>query len=320
MKLMAPVNSMESCVAQIDAGAHEIYLGYRIDQFCRRSFSSRPQTRGDKFIMPDKNEFARIVNYAHERHVSVKLTANTMFFSDFKAHDVDVGKLFDSYICYAVECGVDAIIVSDIGLIYRIRKQYPKIAIYASTLLDVDNKMQIQFLKDIGVNRVVLAYQTTLDEIATLCENKIVEIEIFGYSGCSFGCNCMLGHGEKFGIPCENLYTMEDNKKTGQIIYSALNCGICGLWSLNKIGVDSIKIPGREKPYFMVLPLTRIFKRAIDLAVTAESNEEYINAVLADLPVWWKYEFCHRNQCKFSNLESSKKSISCLGGVDIDRI
>lgn len=129
-----------------------------------------------------------------------------------------------------------------------------------------------------------------------------MEIEIFGFGGCSFASNCMLGHGEKYRIPCENTYTTSMNPNDAcKHICSALNCSLCSVWDLYNANVSAIKIQGREKDYRRVLPLTKVFRKAIDIAKTCTTKEEYLNLITMETPYWWKKVFCDQSQCKFEN-------------------
>lgn len=301
MKLTAPVNSFESCVAQIDAGADEIYLSYRVDFYKRMSFSARPQWKSSGYIMPSKEEFAKILDYAKRHQVSVFLAANTSYFSDYPIDNVDLEKEFLHYVDYGMECGVDGVIAADIGLIYMLGKSRANTKIVCSTLLDTDNKHQLEFLKELGVKRTVLSYQITLPELEILCADKVMEVEVFGYGGCSFSSNCMLGHSEQYGIPCENEYYTDKTPAVGKQICSALNCALCSTRKLLQLGTDAIKIQGRERDYARVTPITRMFRRAITVAEESNSNHEFEKRIIEEIPVWWKRTFCDQRQCKYKN-------------------
>ncbi|MBE6320444.1 MAG: U32 family peptidase [Bacteroidales bacterium] len=302
MKLTAPVNNIESCIAQIDSGADEIYLGYRVDFFKRISFSARPQIKKGEYLLVDKAQFSEIVNYASQRGRRVFLTANTQFFSDYPVEGISIEDEFLQYVNYGMECGVDAVIVSDIGLMSAINTKIRGVPIISSTLVDVDNLYQIKFLKSLGVKRVVLSYQITMPEIRRLCHQEDIELEVFAYGGCSFATNCMLGHGERFQIPCENTYTSKKNPNmASQSICSAYNCSLCSVWDLLQNNITAIKVQGRERDYRKVIPLTKMFRSAIDLASQSTSKIEYMDGIKDLIPIWWKKIFCERRQCKFEN-------------------
>lgn len=310
MKLTAPVNTFPSCVAQINAGADEIFASYNVPFFSRLSFSARPQQKKNGFSMATRDEFSEIVKFAADHNVRVFLTANTSYFSDYPIPNIDLEREYIDYVGYGVSCGIDAVIVADVGLMRVIHKEFPSLPIYCSTLLDVDNLSQIRFLSHLGVKRVVLSYQITMAEILRILEScNPIEIELFGYGGCSFPTNCMLGHSERFGIPCENEYITKYDQSPGKHICSAQNCALCSIWDLHQAGVTAIKIQGRERDYRRVIPLTNIFKSAIELAKTCSCRDEYLKRIYAIRPLWWKHTFCDCDQCKYS-FSRDNRSIS----------
>lgn len=314
MKLMVPVHSLQSCKAQIDAGTDEIYLGYRVSFFKRMSFSARPQIRSGEYIMPDEDEFREIIRYAKDRGISVKLTANSAYFSDYPTGEMDMEEEYIRYVTSAVDCGIDAVVISDIGLIHLINQLRLPVQIYASTLLDVDSISQMNFLKEIGVSRVITAYQITYKELECLAKNKTTEMEIFGYGGCSFGRGCILGHNEEFGIPCENEYSLPEDQEVHRRIFSSLHCALCSIWKLLRINIDSIKLIGREQHYTRSLPVTNLFRKAIDIALKSDSDDMYMRMVHDIIPIWWKRLYCDERSCKYESIPNRFRSISEIGG------
>ena len=217
MKVLAPVNSVESACAQISVGADEIYVGLKTDVYKNYSFSGRGQKNDkDELIVPAEKDLAEIVSIAHSRNVEVSLVANTPLFSDALDKRSGVVKEFNKYVENGIKCGVDNIIVGDIGLLYQLGKQNLPVNIHASTFFDSMNIEQLIFFKELGASRVVLTYQVSLDEIRELCAANIVEIEVFGYMGCSFfngACNLVHSMGEEcgkngiqLGVPCKATY------------------------------------------------------------------------------------------------------------------
>ena len=105
-----------------------------------------------------------------------------------------------------------------------------------------------------------------------------MEIEVFGYLGCSFfngSCNMAHDKGEVskndvslIGIPCKGRFDISGNlidKKDYDFFDAELGCSLCSLDRLRKIGVDVIKISGRERGYKTMSTVTNLFKKAMDL-------------------------------------------------------
>ncbi len=301
MKLLAPINSLESCKGQINSGADEVYVGFRTDIFKKFNFSARYQIDNDgSFLMPSKAELKEIVKYAKDSNVVVNLTANTQYFSNFTQREIDIEKEYINYVLDGIECGIKEVIVTDIGLMYTLKEMNLPIRIHASTTLDTMSIAQVLFLKELGVSRAILSYQVSYNEIKEITKNKIMEIEVFGYGGCSFSGNCNLGHGLSLGVPCKNKYFLNGCQDPSDILDSTKGCGLCSIWDLNNLGVDTIKLVGREQYYKQISPVTDLFKTVLSLSQST-TRDEFDNKVKEIIPLWWKKAVCSKNQCKYMN-------------------
>ena len=159
-ELLAPAGSMEALKAAVAAGCDAVYLGGYI--FGARSFASNFSD----------DEMIEAIEYCHLRKVKVYVTVNTL------VHE-DKVEAFFHYIDFLYENNVDAIILQDIGMLDYIRKVYPNLEIHASTQMHIHNLEGIQLLEEIGVSRVVLAREVTIEQIKNIKENTKMEIEIF---------------------------------------------------------------------------------------------------------------------------------------------
>ena len=114
MKMKVPVNSFDSAVRQISAGADEIYMGMNDDLFSTMSFSARAQiTSHGVHSTLSPLEFYRTLKYAHSKNVAVNYTVNCQYMSH---SDNDfMRKRYLQHVLMGIEMGVDALIVSDIG-------------------------------------------------------------------------------------------------------------------------------------------------------------------------------------------------------------
>lgn len=320
MILLSPVSSYESAVLQVDSGANEIYVGLKSSMFKRYSFSGRGQVSNyHKNVAPEKEELKRIVEYAHAHDVVVSLTANIPMFSEYKQEDFE--NKFIQYVLDGVDCGVDNVIVADIGLIYKLSKLNLPVNIHASTFLDTMSVEQLHFLKSLGVTRAVLTYQIGMEEVIKLCKANLLEIEIFCYLSCSFfngACNFVHDMGENnvdegisIGVPCKAQYKISSNgvEEANIPFFDAeLTCGLCAVKKLMDIGVDVIKIAGRDRNPDMVSKVTTLFRNAIDIAKES-SEEEYIEKLKEYRYPWWKRMYCRTERCKYKDNEISKSYI-----------
>lgn len=308
MKLLSPVNSLETARMQIEAGADEIYTGLKTDIFKRYSFSGRGQTSKNYISsVPDLKELYDIVNYAHQNNVQVSLAANISMFSD-----IDNGGFESCYLDYiqeAIKTKIDNIIVGDIGLLYKLSRLNLPVNLHASTYFDTHNVEQLKLLKSLNVTRAVITYQSSLEEIQRLCNADIMEIEAFGYLCCSFyngGCNLVHDMGEVsprdcnlIGIPCKAMYTVKNQfiEKTCDYLNADLPCGLCSVQKLNQCGVDVIKIAGRDRNAEIISQVTKLFHTAINMNNFDEMI--YKTKIMEMIPDWWKWMFCKKKRCKY---------------------
>lgn len=309
MILLAPVNSVESAKMQIEAGANEIYIGLKSNMYKRYSFSGRGQNSQDyDNLVANNDELKKIVDIAHKNNVEVSLAANISMFSDYCGEEYE--KEYINLIIEGVDKGVDNLIIGDIGLLIKVASMDLDVNIHASTYFDTMSIEQLKFLKKLGVSRAVLTYQSHIEEIKRLCEADIMEIEVFGYLSCSFyngGCNLIHDMGEVaeneavlLGVPCKSEYLIEGvegDKKIYPFFDAELPCGLCQVKQLMDIGVDVIKIAGRDRKAETISKVTAKFRQAIDYADSGKSLKELRNT----LEPWWVRMYCRKNRCKYKD-------------------
>ena len=155
MKLKVPVNSYDSAVSQIEAGANEIYMGLEVERFQRMSYSARAQVTGKgKRSNLEIGEFEKVVKYAHSKNTKVDFTVNCQHVSKSKEDNYRKGYL--EYVKRGIELGVDALIVSDIGNLLALNKEKITTPIIAGSYFNVFNHQTVELLQELGVFRVVL--------------------------------------------------------------------------------------------------------------------------------------------------------------------
>jgi putative protease len=316
MKILAPVNTFESAVKLIAAGSEEIYLGGDDELFNTYSFSGRGKLGNGGIKVANGFSVTKdIVDYAHENNVCVNFTANTQFFTDGTYKGKSMEGYYIDYIESAIMAGVDSIIVGDVGLLKLINRQKYNISLHGSVFLKTVNSEQVLFLKENGVNRVTLSYHITMEEIVKLCEKKIMEYEVIGYLGCSFfngACNFLHEYGEGVldnfspGVACKGLYRVKNQETSDEVRLFDVesNCAACSLVKLNQIGVDVLKIVGRDRPYQMTAEVIKFYKTVLELKQDGLEN--------IDVPDWWKKLFCKKNSCKYNMKNPNSKFV--IGG------
>jgi putative protease len=259
-ELLAPAGNMESLVAAVENGADAVYLG--IKDFSARAYA------GNFSI----EEFRDALDFAHLRGVKVYVTMNTLI------KDSEIKKALD--IMYTLdELGADAIIVQDMGLVELARTKVPSLPIHASTQMTIHNTEGVRFLKSMGVERIVLARELSLEEIAEMKTKTGAQIEVFVhgalcicYSGQCLMSSMIGGRSGNRGYcaqPCRKQYSLRKNGKQveteGNYLLSPKDLNTSEILpELIKAGIDSFKIEGRMKRPEYVAGVVRIYRHLID--------------------------------------------------------
>lgn len=270
-ELLSPAGSMESLKAGIQNGADAIYLG-------GSSFGARASATNF-----DSDELVEAVKYAKLRNVNIFVTVNT----SIKENEIEE---LISYTDFLYKIGVDAIILSDIGVAEVLRKRYPNMELHASTQISAHSLNDVLELKKVGFNRVVLARELSIEEIKEICDNVDIDIEVFihGAICISYSGQCLMssmlgdrsGNRGRCAQPCRQSYKLI-NKTTGKIIdvngnYLLSPKDLCSIENIEKIldtGVKSLKIEGRMKRPEYVAVVTSRYRKTID---------NYINNKITD--------------------------------------
>ncbi|MBO7519333.1 MAG: U32 family peptidase, partial [Clostridia bacterium] len=237
MEILSPAGNMESLIAAVRSGADAVYLGLK-------DFSAR--RNAENFTA---DTLRRAVEYCHVRDVSVYVTLNTMIKNSEMQSAVSAAVT-------AYNCGADAFIVSDLGLISVLREHLPGAVLHASTQMTVHSPAAIKSLKALGIKRVVLAREMSRKEIKEFCEAAKaagIEVEVFVHGAlcmCVSG-QCLLssvlgGRSGNRGLcagPCRLEFSSKDS---GRYDLSLKDLSLLSyLKELEDFGVTSIKIEGR---------------------------------------------------------------------------
>lgn len=171
-EILAPAGSMESLIAGVRSGANAVYLGGKL-------FNAR--RNAGNFNDEQLNE---AVKYCHQRGVKVYLTLNIL---------VSDNELEDAYnaVKAALEAGVDAFIVQDIGVAKIIREHFPQARLHASTQMSVMTPDGVKACEEMGFSRVVLPREMSLEEIKEIQRSTSLDLEIFVH-----GALCMSVSGQ----------------------------------------------------------------------------------------------------------------------------
>ena len=254
LELLSPAGSMEALRAAVHNGADAVYLG------CG-SFNAR---QGAKNFTID--ELREAVKYCHVRGVRVHLTLNTL------ATDRELPKVAE-LIRTAALCDVDAFIVQDLGVVSLCRQIAPLVPLHASTQMSIHNLEGVRQAAAMGLSRVVLARELDRKQIAYICRNSPIEIEVFAHGAL---CMCYSGQcymsaviGRRSGNrgqcaqPCRLPYGYSRFESKYPLSLKD-NCLVEYLWDLEQMGVTSVKIEGRMKRPEYVATATKIYRSVLD--------------------------------------------------------
>jgi putative protease len=262
---------MQCLRAAVQNGADAVYLGIK-------TFSAR--ANADNFTFEELNEAVR---YCHLRDVSVYLTLNTLI--DDENMEMAVSNAKKAY-----SCGIDGIIVQDLGLASQIRKILPDIRLHASTQMSVINPKEALLLKNRGFKRVIAAREASLEQIKSLVATGI-EVEVFGHGSlcvCYSGqCELSFFNGGKSGNkgncaqPCRLSYSLFSKDRTiaSKNLLSTKDIAVMDdIDQIISAGVVSLKIEGRMKSPEYVAIITKTYRKAISGTLTEKDRQDAMMA------------------------------------------
>ena len=273
-ELLAPVGNMECLKAAIEGGCDAVYLGGHM-------FGARNYALNFSY-----EEIKEAIIYAHLYDVKVYVTTNTIVYED----EVDT---FMSYVDYLVSCNVDALIMQDLGMIDLVHKTYPDLEIHASTQMHIHNLDGVIMAEKLGIKRVVLARETSIEEISSIKKKTNMPIEVFihGALCVSYSGQCYMSTliGNRSGNRgtcaqcCRQFYMLQDDKQIideGYLLSTKDLNILENIGDLIDAGVDSLKIEGRMKRKEYVYFVTSLYRYAIDNyiskgQVTIDENSIY---------------------------------------------
>lgn len=266
-ELLAPAGDLEKLKAAVVFGADAVYLG-------GKQFSLRE--RAGNFTL---EELAAGVEFAHARGVKVYVTVNIF------ARNRDLDDL-PTYLKQLEQIGVDAVIVSDPGVLTLVRETTPGLPVHLSTQANTTNWKAARFWQEQGVSRIILARELGLEEIREIRRQVTVPLEIFvhgamciSYSGRCLLSSYMTGRDANRGDcaqACRWRYALVEEKRPGEyfpleedsrgtyILSSRDLCLLEYIPQLVEAGINSLKIEGRVKSIHYVATVVSVYRQALD--------------------------------------------------------
>ncbi|UUX93497.1 DUF3656 domain-containing U32 family peptidase [Methanoplanus endosymbiosus] len=271
-ELLSPAGSAECLTAAVSAGADAVYLGGV--KFGARRYASN-------FT---EDELVSAVRFCHARGVKVYVTHNIL------VKESELGESL-SELLFLSSIGVDAVLIQDVGILKLVKALIPGLTVHASTQMSVHTKEGVKWAEENGVERVVMARETSIDEVSAISASGDIHpgIEIFVHGAlcyCYSG-QCLIssltgGRSGNRGIcsqPCRRQFSLlccgEDDNSDMQKCRPLMTRGdyllspkdLClyeNIPDIVRSGVKSLKIEGRMKDPSYVAIVTDRYRKAID--------------------------------------------------------
>ena len=267
-ELLAPAGDLERLKAALLYGADAVYIG--------GTFNLR--ANANNFSL---EEIQKGVVFAHKLNKKVYVTVNIAM------HNKELNKI-QEYLINLDNINVDAIIVSDPAIIEMAKKT--NLEIHLSTQASTLNKEAIEFWKNEGVTRIVLARECTKEDIIDIKQNQKIELEVFihGAMCASYSGRCVLSNfltnrdSNRGGCSqiCRWDFDLYDNDKylEGKKPFTFCTKDLSmakHIPELMNIGVDSLKIEGRMRSIYYIATVVKVYRKLIDDYYHNSQNYEY---------------------------------------------
>ena len=268
-EILSPAGDFECLQAALDFGADAVFLAGKM-------FGMRSSSKNF-----DRDDLKKACDLAHSMGKKIHVTCNILP----KNSELEA---LPSFLEFAQDIGVDALIIADPGVLEMAKRYAPKVAIHISTQAGVTNYATANALYNLGASRVVMAREVPLSDIAEIRAKtpKELEIECFvhGAMCVSFSGRCLISsyltgrdanHGD-CAQPCRWKYHLYEEKREGQFfpveefdggtyLYNSRDmCMIEHIPELVAAGVSSFKIEGRAKSSYYTAVTTNAYRHAVD--------------------------------------------------------
>lgn len=328
MKILSPLDSIEEVEKLAEAGSKEFYCGLLEEQWYKKypiiSINRRPAGKGHfkRFL-----DLQNAINKAHAFGIPVYLTINEHYYIK------EQYTLIEKYILQAIDAGVDAFIVSDIGLIAYIKEKKYSIPLHISTGGTIFNWRSVKFYKDLGVTNITFPRHLTISEIQEIlaCMPSIKTTVFIMNSRCiNIDGFCTFQHGlagkrilPMFRNACMLPFEIKVyNENAGQEKLSFIEqtsvierqriwekvhvddhpCGACALYEFKDMGIGSLKIVGRGNPTERKTKDIVYIKKLLDLLNKKNTLKEQFRESARNLYTTTYNRPCRLHMCYYPSV------------------
>jgi putative protease len=263
-ELLAPAGDLECVRAAIENGADAVYFGLH---------GHNARARATNFELANLGEVMQLL---HHRGVKGYVTLNTLVFTSELAE-------MERIIRQVALAGADAIIVQDIAVIRLVRALCPDLPVHASTQMTLTSAESIRLVEELGVERVILARELSLDEMRRIRAKTTMPLEVFvhgalcvAYSGQCLTSEALGGRSANRGQCAQACRLPYEVISDGQVqelgdyqyVLSPQDLAAYAMIpDLVRLGISSLKIEGRLKTPEYVANITRHYRTAIDTTI-----------------------------------------------------
>lgn len=263
IELLAPAGSFESLKAAVFAGADAVYVGGA--RFGARAYADNFDSEGLK----------KAIEFTHIHRKKIYLTLNTLLKED------EISSQLGDFLASPYREGLDAVIVQDLGVLSFVHENFPLLKIHASTQMGITTAYGVEVLRRMGVQRVILPRELSLEEIREIRQQTQAELEIFVHGAMCYSCSgqCLLsgmiggrsGNRGRCAGPCRLPWDLKGeegsflNRPEERYLLNMKDlCTIRDMPQYLEAGVSSLKIEGRMKSPEYVAGVVEIYRKYLD--------------------------------------------------------
>ncbi len=258
-ELLAPAANLACAITAFKYGADAVYAGLT-------KFNARERT--ENFSIDD---MSKLIAYSRKNNKKVYVTLNTLIKENELSEVMEI-------LAELAFLQPNAVIVQDLGVLHLIKTYFPQLTIHASTQMAIHNSAGVNYAESLGIERVILERQVTINELEKITRKSSLELEIFihGALCCSLSTSCLLsswvggwsGNRGKCKQPCRHRFY---NAKGNGFFFSTSDLyTLEHIETFKKLGIASLKIEGRLKQQDYIKYTVSAYRMMLDAPLGQE--------------------------------------------------
>jgi collagenase-like PrtC family protease len=280
IKILAPLNNESNVQKLITVGATEFYMGFYDNKHPHLDIIGS-RHGGDLANINSISIIKKFLSIIKANNCKSYLTVNSKY---YKKED---RKVILTYLTKLADFGLDGVIIADFNLLFEIKHRFKKLRIISScSFMPVFNSNTIKFLKNIGVNRIILPRGLAIKEIKQLFkDHPEMEFEVFiknddcpNVDSLCWYSHSIINNNAPCGGFCGNILQTE-TKLYNKYKYDKLACGACSIFYFRKFNNCILKIVGRPESFKKIQSDVKFIKQALELTAKTSSYASYNSQV-----------------------------------------